>query len=305
MFRKTIQSALLFLFMGGGTLSAQQPNTISGIITLDSCVVHDVRSGFSLDDFIRFVSADTTFYTAFHDLRSIPYHSSAILRMFDKDHLAQAMYSNRAIQHIDNRARSMEFLFEVHTGDFFDKHGELNYYTAKLFSYIFFQRDTIALTSGTVKQSKEVSALEKRKDQLKVLLFSPGTPVEGIPFMKDKLEIFSPEMAAYYNYSLDLKKWKTGVECYVFRITKKPDVQEGKDVVIDELTTWFDKKDMHIVSRQYHLSCYNMLYDFNVFMDVDLGMVEGVQVPVKILYNGFWDVPGKKPEYGSVQIYIW
>ena len=97
----------------------------------------------------------------------------------------------------------------------------------------------------------------------------------------------------------------TGVDCYVFTTTRKPETQKGEDVVINELVTWFDKKTMQIVARHYSLSYFTSLFDFDVVMDVKLANINGYQVPVSIQYNGFWDIPARKPEIGSVQINIW
>jgi len=129
--------------------------------------------------------------------------------------------------------------------------------------------------------------------------------VDNIPLIKDKMEIFSPEMREFYDYSITQKKYTTGVDCYVFTTTRKPETQKGEDVVINELVTWFDKKTMQIVARHYSLSYFTALFDFDVVMDVKLANINGYQVPVSIQYNGFWDIPARKPEVGSVQINVW
>jgi hypothetical protein len=40
-------------------------------------------------------------------------------------------------------------------------------------------------------------------------------------------------------------------------------------------------------------------------MDVNLTSINGYRVPAFIQYNGYWDIPARKPERGSVQIFVW
>lgn len=278
----------------------------SGFITLDSFVLNEVSMGFNVADFVQFVQDDTTFYEAFRNLRRTNYQSSATVRMFSEDHLNTAAYSNRTKQNLSNKCRWMDFDFEVNTGDFFDKHGDMKYYTARMFAYIFMYRDTICNQQILEDNNKETDAkLDERKNQLKILIFNPGQPVDNIPLIKNKMEIFSPEMQPRYDYSIEQKNYAPGVDCYVFTIKKKPQAQKGEDVVINELVTWFDKKTMQIVSRHYSLSYFTALFDFDVTMDVKLSTLNGYQIPSSIKYNGYWDIPARKPEIGSVQISIW
>ncbi len=304
--RKILVTGLL-IFSGMHVFS-QQPDSayMPSIITLDSFVIEEVQDGLSIQDFVKYIQTDSSFYESFHNLRRIPYHSSATVRMFDDEHLNKASYSNRTFQHIKNNCRWMDFLFEVSTGDFFDKKGEMNYYTSKLFSYIFLYPDTMC--NNIVATDNNVSAgneLQKRKEQLKYLLFKPGQPVDGIPLVKNKMEIFSEEMIPFYNYDISMKRYTTGVDCYVFTIKKKPETKKGEDVIINELTTWFDKNTMEIIAREYSLSNFTSIYDFDVSMQVRLTTINGYRVPESINYNGYWDITGKKPEVGSVQILVW
>lgn len=284
---------------------AQEPdvNFSVGIFTLDSFVVTDMQAGLRIEDFIDRIQNDTTFYRAFQNLRKIPYHGSANVRMFNSDHLVQASYSNNTEQSVDGTCRHLVFKEERATGDFFDDKGNMEYLTATLFSYIFLYRDTICASATAPEQlSRSATELEERKAQLKTLIFNPGQPVDGIPLIGNRMEIFSPEMQPYYNYDLRREHYSTGMDCYVFSITKKPEAEKGKDVVINELTTWFDVSTMQIVSRQYHLSYFTPVFDFDVRMDVRLEMLHGMRVPVMVQYNGFWDIPLQKPEIGSIQI---
>lgn len=304
---KIRQIFLTALLIFGSRLigKGQITDTLPFMITLDSVTIEEVRSGFSVNDFIDFVGKDTTFYEAFRNLRRIDYDSRALVRMFDDEGLSKASYTNITHQAVSDKCRSMQFAFESATGDFFDKHHEMNYYTARVFSYIFLYRDTICNNYVvTDNNAGSDSKLEQRKEQLKTLIFQPGKPVDDIPLIKNKMAIFSEEMSQFYDYKIESKNYATGVECYVFTVQKKTDAEDD-DVVIHNLTTWFDKKTMQIVSRQYNLSYASAIFDFDVQMDVRLSYINGYLIPSFIKYNGYWDIPLRKPEVGSVEIFVW
>lgn len=272
-------------------------------------VIADFKSGFDVSDFILMVQNDTTFYQSFRTLRQVQYTSTANVRMFDKRGLTQASLNNKSFQKIENDCRWMLPYYQTTTGDFFDKKGEMNYYTAKMFSYIFLYGDTIC--SGNIStpiHDKKMSQLEKRKEQLKTLVFNPGKPVEGIPFINSKLSVFDEEMMQYYDYAITSERNAAGTECYVFSIKVKEGVKTG-DVVLKEMATWFRKADFLIIARDYRLSTDNLIFDFDVTMEVEMIqlrnlMVPDLMVPGLIHYSGTWNAPGKKRETGSVLIEI-
>lgn len=286
---------------------AQMPDTgiPDDIFTLDSFMVDAVENGFSVDSLIQLMQNDTSFYAAFQNLRRIPYTGSATVRMFDEEHYVQALYTNRMEQYVDGKCRWMDFPFEISTGDFFEEDGDMHYTTASIFSYIFLYRDTICGKIVTTDNNAGQDAqLENRKEQLKTLIFNPGREVDGIPLIGDKMEIFSPEMQQYYDYAISRERYATGVDCIVFSVTKKATAEKGKDVVINELTTWFDETNMQIVARNYKLSYFTRLFDFDVDMQVRMGTANGYLIPTNISYNGYWDIPFQKPEIGSIQIRV-
>lgn len=302
---KWIAACICTLVMQASYAQVPEEEMDPGIFTLDSFVLADVALGFDVGDCIRLVQEDSSFYRSFQNLRRIEYAGSATVRMFTEDHLVQALYSNRTIQHLSGGCRSMEFPFEVSTGDFFDKKGDFNYLTAGVFAYIFLYRDTIC--GNIVETDNNAGAdkqLELRKEQLKTLIFNPGAPVDGVPLIGDKMEIFSADMQPFYDYSIRTERYATGVDCYVFTVDKNQSAEKGKDVVINHLSTWFDKKTMEIVARQYALSYFTPVFDFDVSMDVRLDVINGYRVPVSITYNGFWDIPLRGPEIGSVQLKV-
>ena len=67
--------------------------------------------------------------------------------------------------------------------------------------------------------------------------------------------------------SIDMDEYNK-TSCYIFKVK----VKEGNkgDVVIDEMTTWFNDKTFEIVARNYSLSYDAGVYDFNVQMQVEM-----------------------------------
>ena len=71
---------------------------------------------------------------------------------------------------------------------------------------------------------------------------------------------------------------------------------EKADIVIDEMTTWFDKQTMEVLARNYTLSYKAGVYDFDVRMEVTMQKIKGLLVPQVLRYRGNWDVIFKKRE---------
>ena len=74
--------------------------------------------------------------------------------------------------------------------------------------------------------------------------------------------------------------------------------------MIKELTTIFDKRNMQILGRYIDMKYRNMLFNFDVQMNIELGYFDGGEVllPTKISDQGNWDVPLKKEERASFLI---
>jgi len=70
--------------------------------------------------------------------------------------------------------------------------------------------------------TKSKSGIEKHKEQLKMLFFDPGKKIPGIPFIGSKINIFDPEVAKNYDFSIDMTNYN-GQECYLFTIKAKED----------------------------------------------------------------------------------
>lgn len=262
-----------------------------------------VRTDLNIPKFIDRVKKDTTFYKAFKNLHILGFTSLNDIRMIDKKGNVKASLQSKTQQHVSGGCRTMNKLQENLAGDIYDDDGDFNYYTAKLYASLFFTKGSVCGETNIVKGSeinpKSKSGMDKHKEQLKMLFFNPGKKIPGIPFMGDKSNIFDPDIAAYYNMSIDTAAYD-GKYCYVFAIKAKDDLtsSEKDKIVFDNMTTWFDAKTMEIVGRNYDLSYDAGVYDFNVHMEVELTKFGNLLVPKTIRYNGTWDVVFKKKERG-------
>ena len=115
----------------------------------------------------------------------------------------------------------METLSETTQGDFYNDDKNYNYYTAELYAGLFFTKGKICgennIVKGTSFAAKGKSGVAKHKEQLKMLFFNPGKKIPGIPFIGDKINIFDPDVAEYYDFLIDQVDYE-GKSCYVFSV---------------------------------------------------------------------------------------
>ena len=197
----------------------------------------------------------------------------------------------------------MEVISEKNTGNIFDRKGNWNYYTAELYAGLFFTKDTVCNENNIVKgdalSASGKSGIQKHKEQLKMLIFSPGSKIPGIPFIGNKVAIFEDEESAYYDFIIDMDSYQ-GQNCYLFTVKARQDLtnSEKNNIVINKMTTWFNSKTMEIVARNYDLSYSAGVYDFDVHMEVEMDKFGDYLVPKLIRYSGNWHAIFKKRENG-------
>lgn len=249
--------------------------------------------------FIERVKSDSTFYKAFRNLHLVNYRAINDVRMLTSEGQFQASLFSKTRQIRNSGCRRMEVEEEHSTGDFYNSTGGYNYYTAEMYAGLFFTRGIICGESpvvGNYQFSLEgKSGMEKHKEQLKMLFFNPGKRISGLPFMSGKTAVYDDEMAAYYDFSVDMEAYNHH-SCYVFRQKVKPGAED--DVVLDEMVTWFDDKTFEVVARNYSLSYKAAVYDFQVNMEVQMTHCGDKLVPGLIRYVGNWKALFKKRERG-------
>lgn len=275
------------------------PDTIK-TIQLDS-TVNITAERLSVETFIRAITTDTSFYQAFRNMKKHAFTAENSIYTYDKKNRVNGkMY--RKIKR-NAKAPWITTLSKLDTGQIFKKNGKYELYTAEMFDYIFMNAYQSAYTSGSA-MGKAADKNAGYKDKLKTLIFSPGRPVKGLPFIGNKTEIFTANMRQYYDYTFYSGTYMDSIPVYRFKVTVKPDLNKWtKDgLMIKELTTIFDKRDFEILGRYVDMKYSNMLFDFDVQMNIEMQYFGEEKLPSKVSYQGGWNVPLKKPERASVLV---
>jgi len=286
-------------------LSAQNEDSLDNerltkMIQLSEVVI---RSDLNIATFIERVKNDTTFYKAFRNLHILGFSAWNDIRINDKKGKLKASLQSKTKQKRENGCRTMEVLDENTTGNFYDENHNSNYYTAELYAGLFFTNGKVCGESNIVKgvdfNPKSKSGIQKNKEQLKMLFFNPGKKIPGIPFIGDKINIFDPDKAQYYDFLIDFGDYEDQ-PCYIFLVKAKSDLSSGEKnkIVIDSMITWFSTKTMEVVARNYDMSYDAGVYDFDVHMEVQMTKFGNYLVPKLLRYSGNWDVVFKKRERG-------
>ena len=291
--------AFFCLFFISSTFAQQKDTTITigtKAITLSEVVVN---SNLNVTSFIEKIKSDTSFYKAFKNLRVLNFSAINDIRMNNKKGEANASYFSKTNQTYKNTCRKMITTEEAIAGDFFDENKNYNYYTAELYASLFFTKDSSCgetnIIGAKAFTTDGLKGMEKHKQQLKMLFFNPGQKINGLPFMSNKTAIYEDDMAEYYDMKIDIETYNNA-SCFVF----KQKVKEGNksNVVIDEMTTWFDDQTFEIKGRNYSLSYDAGVYDFDVQMQVEINKFGNYLVPTLIRYTGNWKAIFKKRERG-------
>jgi hypothetical protein len=260
-----------------------------------------VRNDLNYAAILKAIKNDTTFYKAFRNLHVIEYGSLNNIRILNKDGSAKATYNSKTKQYRSNGCRTTEVLEQKTTGDFFDDKGNYNYVTGDLFAALFFAKGKVCgednIVTGHTISTDGKSGMDKHREQLKMLFFEPGKKIPGIPFIGNKLDLYDDDAHKLYNYKLDYISYK-GSYAYKFSITPKDDLGFFKkdEIVVDEMTTWFDPKTMDVLARNYKLSYNAGVYDFDVDMEVEMTKIDDLLVPQTLRYKGNFSVVFKGRE---------
>lgn len=273
---------------------------LARMISLSEVVV---RTDIDIARFMQRVKDDTTFYKAFKNLHVLGFTSLNDIRILDKNGKQKASMNSRTRQQRARGCRTMQVVNESTQGDFYDRKGDYNYYTADLYAGLFFTKGEICgennIVRGTSFTARGKSGMEKNKEQLKMLFFNPGKKIPGIPFIGEKINIFDPDVAKYYDFLIDRGDYE-GKSCFLFSVKAKETLSGGErnKIVIDNMITWFDAVTMEVMARNYHLSYDAGVYDFDVQMEVEMTKFGDYLVPRTLRYKGNWDVVFKKRERG-------
>jgi hypothetical protein len=280
---------------------AQQKNDTTIMVGKKTITLSEVivDNKLNIPVFIERIKNDTSFYKAFRNLRVLNFSAINDIRMNNSDGESKASLHSKTKQIRSYNCRRMETIEEQVTGDFYDDNRNYNYYTAQMYASLFFTKDSVCgetnVVGGTEFSTAGKSGMEKHKEQLKMLFFNPGKKINGLPFISNKTAIFDDDMADKYDMNIDLDVYN-GINCYIFKQTVKQD-HKG-EVVVDEMTTWFDEKTYDVMARNYSISYDAGVYDFNVQMEVVMTKFGEYLVPSLLRYTGNWKAIFKPRERG-------
>jgi hypothetical protein len=253
---------------------------------------------FDSDDFMDHVLNDSSFYQAFINLKYIPHKFSSELLVRNKGAKEKGKLDRLATQTLSDSKRTVRIDNEETNGKIFKNNGEHKYLTAEMYDEVFFPASPESVQPTIARfdqlESKE-SKMDKYKSQLKKMLFNPGQEIISVPFIGDKMDIFSQEMIPYYNYSVYSAYTPDSVYCYVFQVDAKPEFSRNK-TVIKKMVSYFEKESLKVVSREYSLSNNTLLFEFDIWMKIQNDLRAGVLLPRRIQYDGDWDIPFKSAE---------
>ena len=279
------------------------PDTIK-TIQLDSTVVVTAQK-FGIETFINAIISDDTFYQAFRNMKKYTFIAENRIYSYDKKNKVDG-HIYRKIKHNNDGPYKMELLAKQDKGKLYKKNGKYQLYTIEMFDYIFMNPyNSDLLTQGPMTTgAKGKGANEGYKDKLKTLIFSPGRPIKGLPFIGNKTRLFTANMRQYYDYSYDSGMYLDSIPVYRFKVAVKKGLSSGTkdDLMIKSLVTIFDKRTFAILGRYVDMKYSNILFDFDVQMNIEMSYFGEEKLPTKITYQGNWDYPFKKEERASFLI---
>lgn len=293
-------SLLFFVSVSAQQIPRFNPDTLK-TITLDS-VVNIKAKRLNVETFIDAIINDTSFYEAFRNMKKYTFIAENRVFTYDKKNKVDGRIY-RKIKHNNDGPYKMEYLVKEDNGKVYKKNGKYQLYTVEMFDYIFmnaYNTDFVPNSAPSTGKGKK-SGNEGYKDKLKTLIFNPGRPIKGIPFIGSKTEIFTANMRQYYDYAFHSGTYLDSIPVYRFKVSVKQDLSKWtKDgIMIKELVTIFDKRNFEILGRYVDMKYSNMLFDFDVQMNIEMSYFDEVKLPTKITYQGNWDYPLKKEERAS------
>ncbi|MBU2046947.1 MAG: hypothetical protein KJ712_09480, partial [Bacteroidetes bacterium] len=245
------------------------------------------------------IVTDTSFYEAFHNMKKYQFVAENRVYTYDKKNKVDGSIYRKILHKNDGAGHHMRILEQKDGGNLYRRNGKYDLYTVEMFDYIFMNayNSDFASESDAPGEGKN----ESYKDKLKTLIFAPGRPIKGVPFISNKTEIFSANMRQNYNYTFQKGMYLDSIPVYRFKVLMKPDLSNWtKDgIMIKELTTIFDQRNFQILGRYIDMKLDNMAFDFDVQMNIEMSYFGQDLLPTKISYQGNWDIPFKKEERAS------
>src|SRR5687767_1191278 len=124
----------LFLFSSLLSFSQDDSSDVQAVRNVVELAEVVVRSDLNVTKFLQRIKNDTTYHKAFLNLHLLGYQSMNYIQLYDRKGRSKASLESRTRQDISGGCRTMEVLEEKTTGDFYDRKGNYNYYTADLYA---------------------------------------------------------------------------------------------------------------------------------------------------------------------------
>ena len=274
-----------------------QVDTIFNTIELDGVVISAVENGFNVESFMHHVRTDSSFHKAFLNTKFYPNRvkSELVVRNKGDKETAKVERAGRLVR----SGKMANWVQEsyVETGKLKDRKGEWRYLTAEMYDDVFFPKGEYVANNSVKDRKNEIvrgDRFEKYKSELKKFMFDPGSEIASVPFIGDKLALFEPDMARFYDFALRGED-RNGHSCWVFSAVAKPEFRDGR-TVIKNMETWFDQETNDVIARQYRITHASLILDFDIAIKVENAVVGNALVPTRVDYSGVWDIPFKKIE---------
>lgn len=274
-----------------------QTDTLLRHITLDPVVISAQAEGFDVGAFVKRVREDSTFHKAFLNTRFHPHQVRSELRVRGAEERETASLGRTATLIREGRTARQTIDAAVEQGRLRDRKGAFRYLTVEMYDDVFFPRGSFTADNTVAGRKLEVARqgrFEKYKSELKKFMFDPGTEIASVPFIGDKLALFSPEMAPLYDFSIWADE-RGGRACWVFSAEAKPAFRDGR-TVIKTMDTWFDRETNDVIARGYRIAHASLFLDFDITIHVRNLRIGDALVPVRVDYDGDWDIPFKRRE---------
>jgi hypothetical protein len=259
----------------------------------------------SLERFEEVLTKDTSLFKAFQNLRFADYTFTNTLIFHKDDHQAPGVYNSINHQRYRDSCRSMSVEQELRNQNFFLRGGKHRFKTAKLYDSLFYTHHVVCheeQDKPMIPYQENKSRLDHYTDQLKVLVFRPGTRTD-LPFLGPKTAIFTDDLRPYYEFHLKEEVFKNR-PVYVFKARPKSHLttRQKNKLAIQNLETYLDRETHQVLFRKYHVKMNNWIFDCDVKMQIDIQEHMGKYYPKKIQYDGHWDVIGIEEEKGKFEI---
>lgn len=280
-------------------INRYNPDTVLTVV-IDKDVIKTARAGLFVEDFITEIVNDTSFYQAFRNMKRYAFTAQNTIFTYNTNNKVTGKVYRKIRHSNDKKGHNITYLTKETSGQLYKRNGNYQLYTVEMFDYIFmnaYNSDFVATTSSAKGEGKN----EGYKDKLKTLIFAPGKPIKGVPFISGKTEIFSTDMRKNYNYSFASGVYLDSIPVYKFKVLMKPELSDWtkNDLMIKELTTIFDKRNFQILGRYIDMKLDNFAFSFDVQMNIEMSYFNDNLLPTKISYQGNWDIPFKKEERAS------